>query len=181
MFSPKTLNLKLFKHLTRLQSCRSLQTSSLDQSLPNVVRIVEVGPRDGLQNEKSNVDTDVKVKFISKLVSAGQFSNVQCQFDNLTRTINLAINANKPWGSRFVSTWSRSRSRSRRQKSISLDGRENLDSFKKLVSTIEKSRSRSRYLDFVSTSPSRSKYLDRDLDLSRFTKNLDNFSISIEK
>ncbi len=54
-------------------------------------------------------------------------------------------------------------SRSRHQKKVSLDGRENLDSFKKLVSTIEISQSRSRNLDFVLTAPSRSKYLDRDL------------------
>jgi hydroxymethylglutaryl-CoA lyase len=35
------------------------------------VRIVEVGPRDGLQNEKSNVPTDVKVAFITALADAG--------------------------------------------------------------------------------------------------------------
>ncbi len=38
-------------------------------------------------------------------------------------------------------------SRSRHQKKVSLDGPENLDSFKKLVLTIEIYRSRSRYLD----------------------------------
>ncbi len=35
------------------------------------VKIVEVGPRDGLQNEKSLVPTDVKVEFITALVDAG--------------------------------------------------------------------------------------------------------------
>jgi hydroxymethylglutaryl-CoA lyase len=35
------------------------------------VRIVEVGPRDGLQNEKSSVPTDVKVAFITALADAG--------------------------------------------------------------------------------------------------------------
>merc|ERR1719281_445871 len=39
--------------------------------LPPKVRIVEVGPRDGLQNEKTVVPTNVKVEFISKLASAG--------------------------------------------------------------------------------------------------------------
>ena len=59
-------------------------------------------------------------------------------------------------------------SQSQHQKKVSLDGRENIDSFKKLVSTIEISRSRLRSLNFVSTPPSRSKYLDRDL--SRLTE-----------
>jgi len=40
-------------------------------SLPTKVRIVEVGPRDGLQNEKVLVPTTVKVEFISRLASAG--------------------------------------------------------------------------------------------------------------
>jgi hydroxymethylglutaryl-CoA lyase len=35
------------------------------------VKIVEVGPRDGLQNEKSVVPTEAKVKFISALARAG--------------------------------------------------------------------------------------------------------------
>lgn len=35
------------------------------------VKIVEVGPRDGLQNEKSMVASDVKVELISKLAEAG--------------------------------------------------------------------------------------------------------------
>ncbi len=44
------------------RGCRGFSTS---------VRIVEVGPRDGLQNEASVVPTDVKVKFISLLAAAG--------------------------------------------------------------------------------------------------------------
>jgi hydroxymethylglutaryl-CoA lyase len=35
------------------------------------VRIVEVGPRDGLQNEKQNVPTPIKLELIERLVSAG--------------------------------------------------------------------------------------------------------------
>ncbi|XP_059090625.1 hydroxymethylglutaryl-CoA lyase, mitochondrial-like isoform X2 [Tigriopus californicus] len=41
------------------------------QSLPSLVRIVEVGPRDGLQNEKTVVSTEVKLNFISKLAQSG--------------------------------------------------------------------------------------------------------------
>lgn len=35
------------------------------------VRIYEVGPRDGLQNESKLVPTDVKVELIHKLAEAG--------------------------------------------------------------------------------------------------------------
>ncbi|SAL27114.1 hydroxymethylglutaryl-CoA lyase [Caballeronia udeis] len=35
------------------------------------VRIVEVGPRDGLQNEKQNVSTAIKLELIERLASAG--------------------------------------------------------------------------------------------------------------
>ncbi|CAL4086936.1 unnamed protein product, partial [Meganyctiphanes norvegica] len=38
---------------------------------PKYVRIVEVGPRDGLQNEKEIVPTDVKIEFINKLSQTG--------------------------------------------------------------------------------------------------------------
>jgi len=39
--------------------------------LPASVRIVDVGPRDGLQNEKAIVPTEVKVALIEKLADAG--------------------------------------------------------------------------------------------------------------
>ncbi len=38
---------------------------------PHSVRIVEVGPRDGLQNEKTAVGTDAKIALIEALVDAG--------------------------------------------------------------------------------------------------------------
>ena len=57
---------------------------------------------------------------------------------------------------------------SRRQKRVSLDGRENLDSFKKLVSTIEISRSRN--LDLVSMSLAKTVLFGRDRDLSRLVE-----------
>ncbi|CAL95682.1 hydroxymethylglutaryl-CoA lyase [Azoarcus olearius] len=40
-------------------------------TLPNAVRIVEVGPRDGLQNEKQLVSADTKVELIRRLEAAG--------------------------------------------------------------------------------------------------------------
>src|SRR5579863_5231595 len=39
--------------------------------LPRYVRIVEVGPRDGLQNEKALVPTEQKIQFINMLSQAG--------------------------------------------------------------------------------------------------------------
>lgn len=41
------------------------------RNIPEFVKIVEVGPRDGLQNEKDIVPTAVKVKLIKLLVSSG--------------------------------------------------------------------------------------------------------------
>lgn len=40
-------------------------------ALPTQVRIVEVGPRDGLQNEKQAIPTKVKIQLIEQLVDAG--------------------------------------------------------------------------------------------------------------
>src|SRR6267143_4318402 len=39
--------------------------------LPKTVRIVEVGPRDGLQNEARTVPTDKKAEFVKLLAAAG--------------------------------------------------------------------------------------------------------------
>ena len=39
--------------------------------LPSRATIVEVGPRDGLQNEKANVPTDRKIAFVDALTAAG--------------------------------------------------------------------------------------------------------------
>lgn len=41
------------------------------KSLPKNVTIMEVGPRDGLQNEKTVVDTASKLEFIDNLIDAG--------------------------------------------------------------------------------------------------------------
>jgi len=40
-------------------------------SLARKVRIVEVGPRDGLQNEKQSIATDIKVGLVDRLTEAG--------------------------------------------------------------------------------------------------------------
>jgi hydroxymethylglutaryl-CoA lyase len=40
-------------------------------NLPRAVRVVEVGPRDGLQNEKALIPTEQKIQFINMLAEAG--------------------------------------------------------------------------------------------------------------
>lgn len=40
-------------------------------ALPRSVRVVEVGPRDGLQNEKALIPTEQKIRFIEMLAEAG--------------------------------------------------------------------------------------------------------------
>jgi hydroxymethylglutaryl-CoA lyase len=40
-------------------------------SLPNYVKLVEVGPRDGLQNEKQTVPAEVKIELVHRLQAAG--------------------------------------------------------------------------------------------------------------
>jgi len=42
-----------------------------DPDLPKRVRLVEVGPRDGLQNEKGEVPTNLKLELIERLAAAG--------------------------------------------------------------------------------------------------------------
>lgn len=39
--------------------------------VPKYVKIVEVGPRDGLQNEKQIIPTSIKVQLIERLAAAG--------------------------------------------------------------------------------------------------------------
>jgi hydroxymethylglutaryl-CoA lyase len=45
-------------------------------SLPTRVKIVEVSPRDGLQNEKNFIDTQVKIELVNRLSQAG-FPNIE--------------------------------------------------------------------------------------------------------
>jgi len=45
-------------------------------SFPAKVKIVEVGPRDGLQNEKETIAADVKIALVDRLTQAG-FANIE--------------------------------------------------------------------------------------------------------
>jgi len=55
--------------------CEAFKLSNFDQtqrrSFAKEVRIVEVGPRDGLQNEANHVATDLKVELVNRLQHAG--------------------------------------------------------------------------------------------------------------
>lgn len=48
----------------------------MNTKLPKYVNIMEVGPRDGLQNEKKQVATDIKIAWIHQLIDAG-ISNIE--------------------------------------------------------------------------------------------------------
>ena len=40
-------------------------------AIPKTVKLVEVGPRDGLQNEKQVIPAAIKIEFINKLSESG--------------------------------------------------------------------------------------------------------------
>ena len=44
--------------------------------LPDTVKLVEVGPRDGLQNEKDTIPADIKIALVDRLTAAG-FVNIE--------------------------------------------------------------------------------------------------------
>lgn len=48
-----------------------MNKNMLFQDAPKTISIMEVGPRDGLQNEKTTVNTADKIQFIESLVAAG--------------------------------------------------------------------------------------------------------------
>ena len=56
--------------LARIYCLISLPVQVL-KKIPKYVKVVEVGPRDGLQNEKAMVPAGVKVELIHKLLAAG--------------------------------------------------------------------------------------------------------------
>ncbi|WP_374517464.1 hydroxymethylglutaryl-CoA lyase [Undibacterium squillarum] len=48
----------------------------MTSKLPEYVKVVEVGPRDGLQNEKEAIPAEVKIELVNRLSSAG-FANIE--------------------------------------------------------------------------------------------------------
>ena len=56
--------------------------------MSDFVRIVEVGPRDGLQNEKTLVPTPAKIELIGRLTATG-LSTIEAGL----RSLNVAMSA----------------------------------------------------------------------------------------
>jgi len=46
------------------------------RALPDAVKLVEVGPRDGLQNEKDTIPAEIKIELVDRLTAAG-FVNIE--------------------------------------------------------------------------------------------------------
>lgn len=69
VLAPRTVprNLSL-----RLRSLRNQQRFfSTPRSTPDFVRVIEVGPRDGLQNEKKSIPVETKLELVRRLAAAG--------------------------------------------------------------------------------------------------------------
>ena len=62
----------------------------MSQSLPKAVEIVEVGPRDGLQNESTLLGTATKVAFIERAIAAGVRRIEVASFVNPKRVPQMA-------------------------------------------------------------------------------------------
>lgn len=59
-------------------------------SVPAAVEIVEVSPRDGLQNDRITLDTDTKVELITRCLDAGTKRIEVCSFVNPERVPQMA-------------------------------------------------------------------------------------------
>lgn len=64
----------LLRNSTRPLPFRASNTRTFAHSsraLADHVRIVEVGPRDGLQNEKTSISADTKIELVNRLAKSG--------------------------------------------------------------------------------------------------------------
>lgn len=76
---PIRIFLPCWTHTVRSRRIRGLATAvdsvnakaSQHQATGNRVKIVEVGPRDGLQNEKKTIPLSTKIRFIERLAKTG--------------------------------------------------------------------------------------------------------------
>lgn len=69
MYTPAFRTMLLKRSLTRQTSSRPFSSSS--KVLADHVRIVEVGPRDGLQNEKQSIPAETKIDLVRRLAKSG--------------------------------------------------------------------------------------------------------------
>ena len=63
--------LLLAQILKNIPYCLMSMPVQVLKRIPKYVKVVEVGPRDGLQNEKAMVPATVKVELIHRLLAAG--------------------------------------------------------------------------------------------------------------
>lgn len=70
VFHPSRMHSHQFSYCSNGKETRDLANKVLI-GLPKFVNIVEVGPRDGLQNEKNIVPTNVKIELIHRLIASG--------------------------------------------------------------------------------------------------------------
>jgi hydroxymethylglutaryl-CoA lyase len=70
------LNISTALLMARKEKLKSHERNKMNLTLPTSVKIVEVGPRDGLQNEASIISPDVKIELINRLSEAG-FPNIE--------------------------------------------------------------------------------------------------------
>ncbi|KAG8045183.1 hypothetical protein GUJ93_ZPchr0008g13771 [Zizania palustris] len=70
--SGRSQNQQNYRYISSSSSQQSIGIGNkITHDLPRSVKIVEVGPRDGLQNEKITVPTHVKIELIERLASSG--------------------------------------------------------------------------------------------------------------
>ena len=143
--------------------CASKLASKWAKSAGNSNFFQKVSTKSRFISTKSRLPTN-----ISKNLDLSRFvSNVSIYLDSLDKNLDTAKSRLKSLDFKNLD---------RDKIKVDLDRRENLDGFQKLVSTIEKSRSRSRYLDLVSTGIAKTVLLDRDRDLSRLIETYRDFS-----
>jgi hydroxymethylglutaryl-CoA lyase len=71
-------------------SSKLFRNFSTSETLPAFVKIVEVGPRDGLQNEKDTIPTPLKVRLVDLLSQAGYSSIETTSFVSPKRVPQMA-------------------------------------------------------------------------------------------
>lgn len=65
------MSLALSRRLLSIRSVPSRTFSTARRALADHVRIVEVGPRDGLQNEKTSIPAETKIELVRRLAATG--------------------------------------------------------------------------------------------------------------
>ncbi|KAK5112028.1 hypothetical protein LTR62_004562 [Meristemomyces frigidus] len=65
--APSRISQRAYRHLSR----RKFSSTTSRRALADQIRIIEVGPRDGLQNEKKSIPVATKIELVRRLAGAG--------------------------------------------------------------------------------------------------------------